>query len=99
MRMERDESGGTLKLSGELAIGSANELQKTLRDCLAGAPDPRIDLSGVSHCDTAALQLLCSARRTAGSLEFAGASDGIREACVALGLSLIEPEEACGDVV
>ncbi len=101
MRMERDEPGRILKLSGELEIGSAEDLHVALRDYLAGGPDPRIDLSGVSRCDTAALQLLCSACRTAGSLEFTGVSEGIREACVALGLSLTAPpaEEAADDVI
>ncbi len=99
MRIERDESGGTLKLLGELQIGSADELRQALRDYLAGVEDPRIDLAGVSHCDTAALQLLCSAWRTAGFLEFVGVSDGIREACAVVGLSLVSPREACGHAV
>ncbi len=99
MRIERNESGGALKLSGELEIGSAEELQKALRDYLAGAPDPRIDLTGVSHCDTAALQLLCSACRTSETLQCAGVSDGIREVCAALGLSLDASQEVCGHVV
>ena len=102
MKMEKDESGRTLRLSGELEIGSAEELHAALRDHLAGAVDPRIDLSRVSHCDTAALQLLCSACRTARpSLEFTGVSDAVREACVALGLSLTAPlpEEAADHVV
>ena len=64
MQIVKDESG-VLKLSGPLEISDAVELQQALRELLDTAAKPVVDLSEVDACDTAALQLLCSARRTA----------------------------------
>lgn len=97
MQIAKDESGRVLKLAGSLEIGVAEELQSALRDFVLGTPIPIVDLSAVDACDTAALQLLCSARKTAESLgkafEIAGLSDAVRSIGAALGLSLTEARE------
>jgi anti-anti-sigma regulatory factor len=52
-----------------------------------------LDLSAVDACDTAALQLLYSARKTADSLrrvKFVGLSGAILNAAAALGLEIGE---------
>ena len=91
MQIARDESGQVLKLAGVLEIAMAEELHTALRDFIYEAAGPVIDLSEVEACDTAALQLLCSARKTAegagkpfalrgvpAAIEGAGAAHGLR---------------------
>lgn len=70
-------------LSGELTIAHAAEQCERLRGWL-GQGQRRVDLSGVTECDTAGLQLLLSARRSAtahGSpLMFENPSPSVAEA-------------------
>ena len=93
MQIVKDESG-VLKLSGPLEISDAVELQQALRELLDTAAKPVVDLSEVDACDTAALQLLCSARRTAGPsgkpYSVRGVPDAIRQCSEGLGLRLSE---------
>jgi anti-anti-sigma factor len=93
MEIVKDESGTVLKIEGALDIGVAEELHKALLESL----DDRVrmlDLSGVESCDTAALQLLCAARKTGerqgNRLRFAGISAAVANSCTALGLPLEE---------
>lgn len=65
MRIIEEESGGVLKLEGTLNISIVEELRKALLDSLSAAPGLTLDLAGVDQCDTAALQVLYSGRKTA----------------------------------
>ena len=94
MEVTRDESGRVLLLSGELCIYAAQELKDALRDHLQREGPIVINLSKVAECDTTALQLLISARKTADAtdraLDFIGVPDEIRAQSAALGLSFFE---------
>ena len=92
MHVAKNTPDGLLKLEGALHISTADELRNVLAEVLARAPELALDLSEVDACDTAALQLLCSARRSAAQLNkqlrLTAISDTVAEAGVALGLSL-----------
>jgi anti-sigma B factor antagonist len=70
--MSRDPSPGVekpglpvLRIEGELTIYRAAELKQALLDAVAGAALLEVDLSGVTEIDTAGLQLLMLAKKTA----------------------------------
>ena len=63
--MRLAEASGILKISGTLDINVADELRTALLDFICTASRPVVDLSEVEECDTAALQVLCSAGVTA----------------------------------
>jgi len=92
VRISKGEDDGVLKIAGDVRIPAVEELHTVLRDFVRTAPSPTVDLSGVETCDTAMLQLLSSARKTAEQvsrpLEYVGLSDQILDACALLGLSL-----------
>lgn len=94
MDIIKDESGQTLSIAGALEIGAAEELCNALREFLDRAQKPTLDLSQVDGVDAAALQVLCSARKTAERsgklLEIAAASAAVRNKIEALGLSLAD---------
>ena len=97
MQIAKDESAQVLKVVGTLEIGVAEELHNALREFVGRESRPVVDLSQVDACDTAALQLLCSARKTAEgagkTFELGGVSAAIRNASAALGLSLAGMKE------
>jgi anti-anti-sigma regulatory factor len=101
VEITKDESGQVLKIAGALGIGAGGELRNALRDFVCGSPRPIIDLSEVDVCDTAALQLLCSAGKTAERsgkpFELAGLSPAVRTTSAALGLPLPEAPTKGGD--
>jgi anti-sigma B factor antagonist len=68
MPFETEETQGKirLKIQGSLSIYEAVALREELLDRIAGETDLELDLGGVTECDTAGLQLLCAARKTAG---------------------------------
>ena len=92
MRIAMGESGSVLHISGNLSIETAEELRAAMLDPLAAASDISLDLSAVEACDTAALQLLCSACKTAQArgkrLEFVGMPDAVVQTALALGLTV-----------
>jgi anti-anti-sigma factor len=94
LQISKDESGSVLKLAGTLDIRVAEELQSALRDFLKADSSNVVDLSGVEVCDTAALQLLCAARKTVegagGRLELTAVPEPVRESSTILGLALTE---------
>ena len=100
MQITTGESGHILKISGSVEITGAKELQDGLRDFIDGTSRAILDLSEVDSCDTAFLQLLCSARKTAErsgkQFELSGLSAAVRDASAALGLSLTEAPDAIG---
>jgi len=89
MLITKDKSGHVLKFAGKLTIRAVAQTHETLREYFGGEVNPVFDLSEVEACDTAGLQLLCSASKTAESLgkhiEFAGVSDAVRNASAILG--------------
>lgn len=55
-----------LAIDGDMTIYRAQELKELLLSALDGAAAVDIDLSGVAEIDTAGIQLLMLAKRTAG---------------------------------
>lgn len=92
MEITEDESGHLLKLAGWLDIREADQLREALQDFTDGDLNSAIDVSGVEGCDTAALQLLYSARKTVENagrrFQIAGLSGAVMETSAALGLPL-----------
>lgn len=58
-----------LRIEGEMTIYQAAELKQTLAATLAQCDELEIDLSAVTEIDTAGVQLLISAKKTAQSLQ------------------------------
>ena len=54
-----------VRIDGELTIYRADEIKSLLLEALAEPGDLELDLSGVSEIDTAGLQLLMLAKKTA----------------------------------
>lgn len=83
-------------LDGALDIQRAIERREELLPLLAGRSKQPIelDLSGVSACDTAGLQLLCAARRSAHSAarpwRLIKSSEAVLRACTEMA---IQPEQ------
>ena len=93
MQIAKGENGGVLRVEGRLSIGEVAQLQETLCHRLAEMSNLVLDLSGVESCDTAALQLLYAARKTADSarsVRFVGVSSAIAETAAALGFEIGE---------
>jgi anti-anti-sigma factor len=90
VRIAKDQSGSALHISGNLSVETAEELRAALLDVLAAASDVSLDLSAVEACDTAALQVFCSACKTAGArgktLELVGMPDAVVRTALELGL-------------
>jgi anti-sigma B factor antagonist len=57
------------RLDGELTIYRAAELRVALQAALAPAGDLELDLSGVTELDSAGVQLLLSAKKTAAATQ------------------------------
>ncbi|MEO5363093.1 MAG: STAS domain-containing protein [Magnetococcus sp. DMHC-8] len=74
-----------LRLSGTLCLAGVDELVRGLQAHIADAAAPvvRVDLAGVVDVDTAALQVLVAARRTAEqagkSLVLSSANETVRD--------------------
>ena len=84
--------GGGLAVSGDLRIETANEVRKALKVYLEGRAEMVLDLGQVDECDTAGLQLLLAARKSAAALgkpfRLTAVSAAVRETSEALGLAL-----------
>lgn len=84
--------GGPLKLAGALDIYAADILREALLQQLQSVLTLDLDLSAVEVCDVVALQLLCSARKSAarGGKPFAlvAVSPAVNAASAAVGLDL-----------
>lgn len=82
---------GPLRVGGTLDTYAAAKLHEELARALGERPELTVDLSGVESCDFTAIQLLCSARRSAGQagkpFAVTDLSEGVVKACAALGLS------------
>lgn len=71
MSFTKEKNGGNIRLKIEesLSIYDATFLREALVDCFEDGGDVELDLSGVSDCDTAGLQLLIAARKTAEAMQ------------------------------
>ncbi len=69
MNFSREEKGGCVLLSieGEMTIADATTLRDEMVACFNYYEGLILDLHEVSECDTAGIQLLCSAGLTAES--------------------------------
>lgn len=63
----RDEQTRRLSIEGEMSIYRAAELRQLLLDALDGAATLDLDLSSVTELDTAGVQLLLAAGKSAQS--------------------------------
>jgi anti-sigma B factor antagonist len=88
--MVRVDEAGRAALSGEFTIAYAAALHEQLRDAVA-AGRLHFDLSAVSECDSAGVQLLLSAHRSAqaqgGQLLLAQASVAVQSSLQRYGLT------------
>jgi anti-anti-sigma factor len=94
MKLSTDSATGVLQVSGTLDIDAANSLREALVDCFLHQAEVTIDLSEVTACDAAALQVLLAGRRdavTAGKpFHLHAAAQAVTETATALGFSLNE---------
>lgn len=67
-KKKQEEKKALLKLGCSLSIYQANELKNTLMSCLDNNDILELDVQDINECDTAGLQLLCSAKKTASGM-------------------------------
>src|SRR5262245_20959061 len=65
--MSRKNNPTVVRLEGELTIYRATELRTEIQTALANATAVEIDLSGVTEIDSAGIQLLIAAQKTAAA--------------------------------
>ncbi|QOY85201.1 STAS domain-containing protein [Paludibaculum fermentans] len=94
MELHQAASGWQWKISGTIEITDGDALHDALCGIVGAHSISELDLSEVSHCDPASLQLLCSAVKTAnrlgGRLNLASPSPAVKACSEGLGLSLYE---------
>jgi len=83
---------GPLRAAGAVDTYAAAELRDALARALEERAELTLDLSAVESCDFTTIQLLCSARRSAGELgkpfTVTALSEAVTGASAALGLPL-----------
>ena len=69
MTFKREEKDGCalLRIEGPMTVNEASALCLEMVECFNACDGLILDLNDVSECDTAGIQLLCSARLTAQS--------------------------------
>ncbi len=81
----------TLSIEGELTIYRAAELSAVLKDALSGAGELELNLAAVTEMDSAGVQLLMAAAKTAraagGELRLVGHSAAVLEVFETLNLA------------
>jgi anti-anti-sigma factor len=58
--LKDDEEQTTVQITGAFDVYQVSEFCEQLRSCLATRNKVALDLSGISDCDTAGIQVLCS---------------------------------------
>lgn len=90
-----------LAVEGELTIYRAAELKDVLLDAVRQHAAPAFDLSAVTECDSAGLQLLLVARQEAAALGKAlrvqDASAAVRDVFALLGIGFAGMEQDSGE--
>ena len=91
LTITQPDNAGPLKIAGTLDIYAADALRDALAECLQRQSALAIDLSEVAACDFVALQLLCSARKSAEAAEkqfsLTAVSEAFIQASGSLGLA------------
>ena len=81
-----------MSLCSSLSIYEANELKNRLMTSLDDIDTLELDVSNIRECDTAGLQLLCSAKKTAAGmgkkLIITGKSKAIEDVMSRVGMTL-----------
>jgi anti-anti-sigma factor len=99
MSVSREEKEGRiiLKIEDSLSIYDVANLRNEFLECLDAYDHLSLDLNGVTECDSAGIQLLCSAYMTARNagkfFEISGASEQVIETVSLIGL---HPDGFCG---
>ena len=90
-RTMRPENSGPLQIIGTLDIYAAENLRDVLASHVECEIDPAVDLSQAENCSLVALQLLCSASRTARDIGktfvVLKASDAVINGCRSAGIA------------
>ena len=64
---ETKDEKSLIKISGDFTIYDVNELKTSLLDAIAGTQETELNLAEITEFDSAALQLLALAKRTANN--------------------------------
>jgi anti-anti-sigma factor len=90
IREDRDGQA-FLGIKGSMSVYEAETLHRELAECFDACDGVVVDLNEVSGCDTAGIQLLCSAQMTAKitgkNFTVTGASPSVMETIVRVGLN------------
>lgn len=96
MTTETDLQTGLLKVTGSMSIYEAAALREAMLAAIDGPEGLTLDLGDVAECDTAGVQLLCSAHITARnrgkSFHIRSLSEAVAEAMEGVGLPPSEIE-------
>ncbi len=101
MEYSRETRGdrALLKITGPLTVYEAAEASEAMLACFEEENGLILDLTDVQDCDTAGVQLLCAARKTAQNagkpFAVTGASGPVKTAVTGVGLAL---DDIAGDV-
>ncbi len=93
MNFTREETDGRLllKIKGELTVYESEIVRDELLICMSESDSLALDLDNVNECDTAGIQLLCSAKKTAEKsgkyFSLSTISEVVREAAIRIGLN------------
>ena len=93
MAIKREEKDGyaVVKVDGPFSVYEASDLRNEFLECFENYKGLILDLEEVSDCDTAGVQLLCSARKTSDSegkpFTVAKVSDQVINAVTCAGLN------------
>ncbi len=102
MAIKREEKDGyaVIKIDGPFSVYEAADLRNEFIECFENYDGLILDLEEVSDCDTAGVQLLCSAHITSGNegkpFTVAKASDSVITAVTCAGLNpdkILNPRE------
>ncbi|MFP4033156.1 MAG: STAS domain-containing protein [Desulfococcaceae bacterium] len=89
---ETRDGAAVLKVAGSMTIYEAGDLRAAFLEEFAANGGLVLDLEAVSECDTAGVQLLCSARVTAETetrtFRIEAVSSAVQDALAAAGLTL-----------
>jgi anti-anti-sigma factor len=92
MSIKREEKDGCalVKIAGAMSVYGASDVHEELVACFDAHERLILDLKEVNECDTAAVQLLCSAQKAADATHktfvIAGASASVLEALARAGM-------------
>ncbi len=90
--IEEKEGKAFVKIKGAMSVEEAAELGKALLKSITGNSGIELDLREVDDCDTAGIQLICSAEKTAKAskkdFSITACSDHVKAVAESIGLNL-----------